>query len=173
MTAAAKKVLFFLSSCLENFPNLSRRENERPIFPVQEIKGVLMNVGLSFPQNGIAGLSFKCIRLNYSPHLPLWFEYTGFFVFLILLLPILWISYIWDQIIDPEYDMEPEDIPPPESSFLRWFYRSAKKINTSLGARTVIFLLVAALAVSSAVLDVVSEKLSCFTFTINHLFNFS
>ena len=33
-----------------------------------------------------------------SPHLPLWFEYTGFFVIIVLLLPCLWISYIWDQV---------------------------------------------------------------------------
>lgn len=33
-----------------------------------------------------------------SPHIPLWFEYTVLFVFLILLLPCLWVSYIWDQV---------------------------------------------------------------------------
>ncbi len=90
-----------------------------------------------------------------SPHLPLWFEYTAFFVFLVLMLPCLWISYVWDQIIDPEYNMDPEEIPSPDSSFLRWFYMRAKQINTSLKFRTMVFLAVAILAVTSAVLDVV------------------
>jgi len=90
-----------------------------------------------------------------SPHIPLWFEYTGLFVLLVLLLPCLWVSYIWDQIIDPHYDQD--DIEEPESDLLRWFYRAAKRINTNLAARTSIFSVVALLVVTSAVLDVVSN----------------
>lgn len=34
----------------------------------------------------------------FSPHIPLWLEYTVLFVFLVALLPCLWVSYIWDQV---------------------------------------------------------------------------
>lgn len=93
---------------------------------------------------------------RFSQHIPLWLEYTFLFVFLVLLLPCLWVSYIWDQIIDPHYEMD--QIQEPESRLLRLFYRMAKRINTSLTARTSIFGVVAALVVTSALLDVVRTK---------------
>lgn len=55
---------------------------------------------------------------HFSPHLPLWFVYTFFFVFLVLLLPCLWVSYIWDQIIDPHYEMD--QIEEPQNSVIRY-----------------------------------------------------
>ena len=59
------------------------------------------------------------------------------------------------QIIDPHYELDM--IAEPDSKLLRWFYRMARRINTSLAARTTIFLAVAALVGTSAILDVVSE----------------
>ena len=44
-------------------------------------------------------------------HLALWTEYTFLFVILSLLLPCLWVSYIWDQIIDPHYEMDEIEAP--------------------------------------------------------------
>ena len=52
------------------------------------------------------------------------------------------------QIIDPEYQLDPEEIPAPESSYLRWFYRMSKRINTSLAARTAIFSVVSLFAIT-------------------------
>lgn len=86
------------------------------------------------------------------PHIPLWIEYTVLFVFLSLLLPCLWVSYIWDQIIDPHY--ENDNIAEPNHRLLRFFYHAAKKINTSLVTRTVIYIVVAVLIITSALLDV-------------------
>ena len=44
--------------------------------------------------------------------------------------------------------MDPEEIPAPESSYLRWFYRMSKRINTSLAARTAIFSVVSLFAIT-------------------------
>lgn len=96
-----------------------------------------------------------------SQHIPLWLEYTVVFVFLVLLLPCLWVSYIWDQIIDPHYEDRVEE---PDSRLLRSFYRAAKRINASLAARTSIFLAVAVLIVTSALLDVVRSARKLFSF---------
>lgn len=85
--------------------------------------------------------------------MTLWTEYTVLFAFLALLMPCLWVSYIWEQIIDPHY--ESDNIAIPEHRILRFFYSASKKINTSLVARTTIFFIVAVLFVTTAVLDVV------------------
>ena len=106
--------------------------------------------------------------------MALWAVYTAFFVFLSILLPCLWVSYIWDQIIDPHYDLD--SIDPPEDSMLRYlmaqeststivefwtlllfrfFYLQTNKITASLGMRTLIFVIVAGMVVTSAFLDVV------------------
>ncbi len=57
------------------------------------------------------------------------------------------------QIIDKYHEMD--SIEEPSSALLRVFYRMAKKINTSLWARTSIFSILAALVVVGAVLDLV------------------
>ncbi len=90
----------------------------------------------------------------HSAHVKLWIEYTILFVFLSMLIPCLWVAYIWEQIIDPHY--ESDSIAIPDHKLLRLFYSAAKKINTSLLIRTVIFFIVATLIVTSAVIDVVS-----------------
>lgn len=69
-------------------------------------------------------------------------------------MPCLWVSYIWEQVIDPHY--ESDNIAIPDHRVLRFFYSASKKINTSLLARTLIFIVVAVLFVTTAVLDVVS-----------------
>ena len=54
--------------------------------------------------------------------------------------------------------LDPDEIPAPESSYLRWFYRMSKRINTSLAARTAIFSVVSLFAITSAVLDVLTAE---------------
>ena len=39
-------------------------------------------------------------------HLELFVSFTVIFVFLVSLLPCLWISFIWDSIIDPHHEYE-------------------------------------------------------------------
>ncbi|TRY75805.1 hypothetical protein TCAL_07001 [Tigriopus californicus] len=88
------------------------------------------------------------------PHLLLWGEYTLIFVLLVGLLPCFWVSYIWDQVIDPHYDMELLEA--PKDAMLNFFYRQAKRINESFWARTTIFSIIMLLIVSSALLDVLT-----------------
>lgn len=90
------------------------------------------------------------------PHLLLWGEYTLIFVLLVGLLPCLWVSYIWDQVIDPHYDMETME--EPTDRMLNFFYRQAKRINESFWARTTIFSVIMFLIVSSALLDVLTAN---------------
>jgi hypothetical protein len=84
---------------------------------------------------------------------PLWSAYTVLFVLLALLIPCLWVSYIWDQIIDPHY--ESDSIAVPDHRLLRLFYMASKKITGRFFLRTPIFIVVALLFVFLGVLDIV------------------
>ena len=76
------------------------------------------------------------------------------FVLLALLIPCLWVSYIWDQIIDPHY--ESDSIAVPDHRLLRLFYMASKKITGRFLLRTPIFIVVALLFVAFGILDIVS-----------------
>ena len=76
------------------------------------------------------------------------------FVLLALLIPCLWVTYIWDQIIDPHY--ESDTIPIPDHRLLRCFYYASKKITGRFLLRTPIFIIIALLFVAFGVLDIVS-----------------
>ena len=56
------------------------------------------------------------------------------------LVPCTWISYIWDQIIDPEFDLE--KIEQPENKIIKLFYEASGRINTSVVMRNVVFVLI-------------------------------
>ena len=90
---------------------------------------------------------------NFSFHVELWITYTVLFVFLTLLIPCLWVSYIWDQIIDPHY--ESDNIAVPDHRLLKVFYFASRKITSNFWWRTPIFFIIAALFVTASVLDVV------------------
>lgn len=85
----------------------------------------------------------------------LWSAYTILFVMLALMIPCLWVAYIWDQIIDPHY--ESDSIAIPDHRLLRAFYFAAKKITSNFLMRTPIFVIVSVLFVVTAVIDVVSQ----------------
>lgn len=74
-------------------------------------------------------------------------------MFLTLLIPCLWVSYIWDQIIDPHY--ESDNIAVPDHRLLKVFYFASRKITSNFWWRTPIFFIIAALFVTASVLDVV------------------
>ena len=80
--------------------------------------------------------------------------YTIAFVFLSILTPFLWVSYVWDQTIDPHYDYD-NAVQEPELWFLNKLYHGSRRINSSLALRTTVFILVSILIILSAVLDVV------------------
>ena len=86
--------------------------------------------------------------------MPLWSAYTVLFVLLALLIPCLWVSYIWDQIIDPHY--ESDSIAVPDHRLLRLFYMASKKITGRFFLRTPIFIVVALMFVAFGILDIVS-----------------
>ena len=69
------------------------------------------------------------------------------------LLPCTWISVIWDQIIDPEFDLE--HIEQPESRVIKLFYKASGVINTNVLIRSIFFVLIGIMTTLSAVLDLI------------------
>ena len=108
--------------------------------------------------------------MHFSPHMQLWQAYTVLFVFLAFLIPCLWVAYIWDQIIDPHY--ESDSIAIPDQRLLRLFYFASKKITTLFILRTPIFVIVALLFVTTAILDVVSGHTCIFLICFIHFWCF-
>ena len=87
------------------------------------------------------------------------------FVLLALLIPCLWVTYIWDQIIDPHY--ESDTIPIPDHRLLRCFYYASKKITGRFLLRTPIFIIIALLFVAFGVLDIVSISYAVLGMSLN------
>ena len=102
----------------------------------------------------------------HSFNVDLWAEYTFLFVLLTLLLPCFWVAYIWEEIIDPHY--ESESIPEPEHRILRFFYSISGPITRSLGIRTLIYIIISCLFVTTAVTDVVSNSQCCRMVNLRH-----
>ena len=69
------------------------------------------------------------------------------------LIPCTWISVIWDQIIDPEFDLE--HIEQPENRIIKMFYTVSGKINTSVFIRNVVFVVIGVMTMLSSVLDLI------------------
>ncbi|XP_040564201.1 adenylate cyclase type 4 isoform X2 [Lepeophtheirus salmonis] len=93
------------------------------------------------------------------PHIHLWIVYIALFLFLILLLPSLWVSYIWDQIVDPHYESMEDDINlEPPFAGLRAFYHISRRISGSWVTRNFIFVVVSFLIMISSVIDVVTTR---------------
>ena len=84
-----------------------------------------------------------------------WWAYTALFVLLALLIPCMWIAYIWDQVIDPHY--ESDSIAIPDNCIIRLFYFSSKKITNHFVLRMPIFITVALLFAAFSILDIVRK----------------
>ena len=93
-----------------------------------------------------------------SFNVHLWTEYTVLFVMLTLLIPCFWVTFIWEEIIDPHY--ESENIPVPENRVLRFFYGISRPITEHLSIRTIIYIVISSLFVTTAVTDVVSISIT-------------
>ena len=87
------------------------------------------------------------------PHVVLWILYMIIYTFLLVLIPCTWISFIWDQIIDPEFDLE--HIEQPENRLIKAFYKASGAINTSFIYRNLIFVFIGVMTMLSSVLDLV------------------
>ena len=106
-----------------------------------------------------------------SFNVHLWTEYTVLFVMLTLLIPCFWVTFIWEEIIDPHY--ESENIPVPENRVLRFFYGISRPITEHLSIRTIIYIVISSLFVTTAVTDVVSIILLHFLVSFSYLSDFS
>ena len=87
------------------------------------------------------------------PHVILWITFMLIYSVLLGLLPCTWISVIWDQIIDPEFDLE--HIEQPESRVIKLFYKASGVINTNVLIRSIFFVLIGIMTTLSAVLDLI------------------
>ena len=83
----------------------------------------------------------------------LWIVYMVIYTILLGLIPSTWISVIWDQIIDPEFDLE--HIEQPENKIIKMFYKASGKINTSVVARNIVFVVIGIMTMLSSILDLV------------------
>ena len=75
------------------------------------------------------------------------------YTILLALIPSTWISVIWDQIIDPEFDLE--HIEQPENRIIKLFYKASAKINTSVIMRNVVFVVLGLMTMLSSVYDLI------------------
>ena len=87
------------------------------------------------------------------PHVILWITFMLIYSVLLGLLPLTWISVIWDQIIDPEFDLE--HIEQPESRVIKLFYKASAVINTNMAIRNICFVVIGVMTSLSAVLDLI------------------
>ena len=68
-----------------------------------------INIGLFSSINALNSSENEsecCLLISDYFHLPLILAFTVIFVFLVSLLPCLWVSFIWDSIIDPHHEYE-------------------------------------------------------------------
>ena len=62
----------------------------------------------------------------FRPHVILWVVFMVIYTILLALIPATWISYIWDQIIDPQFDLE--HIEQPDNKLIKFFYKVGNSI---------------------------------------------
>ena len=85
--------------------------------------------------------------------MALWVQYMVIYTILLGLIPSTWISVIWDQIIDPEFDLE--KIEQPENKIIKLFYEASGRINTSVVMRNVVFVLIGVMMMLSSMYDLI------------------
>ena len=107
---------------------------------------------LTIQGNKIHSLAQIIIKPS-RPHVVLWILYMIIYTFLLFLIPCTWISFIWDQIIDPEFDLE--HIEQPENRMIKAFYQASGAINKSFLYRNLIFVFIGVMIMLSSVLDLI------------------
>ena len=83
----------------------------------------------------------------------LWIAFGAGGSYLILVVPFVWVGYVWNRIKDPHQELD--SIPDPQSAFIRYFYKASDRIAQSLICRTLIYLSVAVVLSTFAIIDVV------------------
>jgi len=99
------------------------------------------------------GIILITTSYNIRPHVILWVMYVIIFIFLVYLIPCTWISYIWDQIIDPQFDLD--YISQPDNPVIKFFYQASGTLNTNSLFRNLIFMFVSVMMVASSVVDII------------------
>ena len=83
----------------------------------------------------------------------LWVIYMIIYTMLLALIPATWVSFIWDQIIDPEFDLE--HIEQPENKLIKLFYKASGSINTSVTTRNLVFILLGIMTMLCSTMDLI------------------
>ena len=70
-----------------------------------------------------------------------------------ILIPYVWVSYIWNRIKDPH--READFIPDPGNRFVLYFYKMANRVTRKWAYRTLIYISVSIVLSIFAIIDVV------------------
>lgn len=87
-------------------------------------------------------------------HSVLWIILAVGCTFLVVLVPFVWVGYLWTQIKDPHRELDV--IPLPQNKIVRFFFNSSNKITASWMRRTVLYFCIAILISFFAIIDVVN-----------------
>jgi len=73
--------------------------------------------------------------------------------YLLLIVPFVWVGYVWNRIKDPHQELD--SIPDPKQRIIRHFYKTSDRIAKNWVCRTLIYLTVAVVLSTFAIIDVV------------------
>lgn len=74
---------------------------------------------------------------------------------LMILIPFVWVGYIWSRIKDPHRELD--YITEPENRLIRFFFNTSTRVSSSWKMRTFLYLGISLLISAFAIIDVVSE----------------
>jgi len=92
---------------------------------------------------------------KFRSHLVLWLAFCIAASYLLTLVPCVWVSFLWNRLKDPH--REREFIPDPENPIVLYFYKMANRITRRWIIRTLIYISVALVLSTFAIIDVVSS----------------
>ncbi|CAL8101856.1 unnamed protein product [Orchesella dallaii] len=86
-------------------------------------------------------------------HSILWFILAAGCTFLLILIPFVWVGYLWTQIKDPHRELDV--IPLPQNRLVRLLFHSSNRITGSCLRRTLLYFVIAMLISFFAIIDVI------------------
>ncbi|XP_035706917.1 adenylate cyclase type 2 isoform X2 [Folsomia candida] len=85
-------------------------------------------------------------------HLSLWLSFGGGLSCLMILIPFVWVGYIWSRIKDPHRELD--YVPEPENKLIRFFFNTSTRVSSSWIWRTILYLSISLLISAFAIIDV-------------------
>jgi hypothetical protein len=79
-----------------------------------------------------------------------------------ILIPFVWVGYIWSRIKDPHRELD--YIPEPENKIVRFFFKTSNRVSSSWLLRTFLYLLISLLVSTFAIIDVVKKDIFYFLY---------